>query len=507
METQRYLKVQPTNNGSHSDACDLGLPLASPSSSIAESDFQNFHPLPGTREVALPGPRSKHYLERQQERESNARSYPRRIRMAISEAKGIYVKDADGNLYFDCLSGAGTLALGHNHPVVLDAIRAVLDTNLPLHTLDLTTPVKDAFVEELFASLPSAFAQKARIQFCGPSGADAVEAAIKLVKTATGRRSLLSFHGGYHGMTHGALSLTGNLNPKQEVMGLMPDVHFLPYPYQYRCPFGIGGEAGQLTSSRYIESILDDPESGIVTPAGMILEIVQGEGGVIPAADDWVRQIRNLTRDRQIPLIVDEIQTGFGRTGKMYAFEHSGIMPDVLLLSKAIGGSLPLSVMLYNRDLDKWLPGAHAGTFRGNQLAMAAGIATLRYILENRLADHAAAMGDFLMSHLRQIQADTRCIGDVRGRGLMVGVEIVNLESQPDRCGSYPAHPLLASRIQAECLRRGLMVEIGGRFGSVVRFLPPLTVTIEQIDSISEIFQKSVKAAERQVLAMLSEVG
>lgn len=307
-------------------------------------------------------------------------------------------------------------------------------------------------------------------------------------------------------MTHGAWSLTGNLNPKQEVAGLMPDVHFLPYPYQYRCPFGLGGEAGQLMSSRYIESILDDPESGIITPARMILEIVQGEGGVIPAADDWVSQIRNLTRDRQIPLIVDEIQTGFGRTGKLYAFEHSGITPDVLL-SKAIGGSLPLSVVIYDRDLNKWSPGAHAGTFRGNQLAMAAGIATLRYILENRLADCAAAMGDRLMSHLRQIQVESRCIGDVRGRGLMIGVEIVNLQLQPERCGAYPAHPLLASRIQAKCLRRGLMLEIGGRFGSVVRFLPPLTVTVEQIDTISEIFFKSVKAAEQQVLPILSEVN
>ncbi len=500
--------MQPTNNGSHPDSQDLVLPLAAAAApSITELDFQNCHHLPGDREVCLPGPASKHYLERQQERESNARSYPRRIRMAISEAKGIYVKDADGNLYFDCLAGAGTLALGHNHPVVLDALRAVLDANLPLHTLDLTTPVKDAFVEELFASLPPEFARKARIQFCAPSGADAVEAALKLVKTATGRRSVLSFHGGYHGMTHGALSLTGNLIPKQEVTGLMPDVHFLPYPYHYRCPFGLGGEAGHRTSSRYIESILDDPESGIVKPAGMILEIVQGEGGVIPAPDEWVQQIRRITCDRNIPLIVDEIQTGFGRTGKLYAFEHSGITPDVVLLSKAIGGSLPLSVVLYDQGLDKWAPGAHAGTFRGNQLAMAAGIATIRYILENRLAERAAVMGDRLMSHLRQIQAESCCMGEVRGRGLMIGVEIVNPEVQAAQCGSYPAHSMLASCIQAECLRRGLIIEIGGRFGSVVRFLPPLIVTGEQIDSISEIFHESVKAAQKQVLRMFSEVG
>jgi len=356
--------MQLNHNGVHSEGHSFVLPQICPSQSSVESDF------PSNRVRSVPGAASSHYLERQQARESNARSYPRRIRIAISEAQGIYLKDADGNVYIDCLAGAGTLALGHNHPVAIEAMRRVLDTGLPLHTLDLTTPVKDQFVEEIFASLPAEFAQNAKIQFCGPSGADAVEAAIKLVKTATGHRSVLSFHGGYHGMTHGALSLTGNLNPKQAVTGLMPDVHFLPYPYHYRCPFGLGGEAGQITSSRYIESILDDPESGIVTPAAMILEVVQGEGGVIPAPDDWLREMRRITRDRHIPLIVDEIQTGLGRTGKLYAFEHSGIVPDVLLLSKAIGGSLPLSVVLYNKALDKWSPGAHAGTFRGNQMAM-----------------------------------------------------------------------------------------------------------------------------------------
>ncbi|MEP0920023.1 aspartate aminotransferase family protein [Leptolyngbya sp. DQ-M1] len=492
--------MQPIRDVSLSNAQDLMVSLSSSAPSILESGFQDGHAAPGAQNITLPGPLSKRYLDRQQQRESNARSYPRRIHLAIREAKGIYIKDVDGNLYFDCLAGAGSLALGHNHPAVLAAMREALDTNLPLHTLDLTTPIKDTFVEELFASLPGEFARKAKIQFCGPSGADAVEAALKLVKTATGRRSVLSFQGGYHGMTHGALSLTGNLKAKQAVSGLMPDVHFLPYPYAYRCPFGLGGEAGHHMSSHYIESLLDDPESGIVSPAAMILEIVQGEGGVIPAPDEWLRQIRSLTRDRNIPLIVDEIQSGLGRTGKLYAFEHSGIMPDVLLLSKAIGGSLPLSVVLYDEALDQWAPGAHAGTFRGNQLAMAAGTATLRYIVENRLSDHATKMGDRLMAHLRQIQSDFPCLGEVRGRGLMVGVEIVNPAIAANRCGSYPAYSQLASCIQAECLRRGLIIEIGGRHSSVIRFLPPLIVTAEQIDSISEIFERGVKAAVEQFL-------
>lgn len=455
---------------------------------------------------SIPGQKSQFYLERQAQRESNARSYPRRIPIAIQEAKGIFIRDVDGNTYFDCLAGAGTLSLGHNHPVVIAAIKDTLDSGLPLHTLDLTTPVKDQFVEELFAALPPMFAHNARIQFCGPSGADATEAAIKLVKTATGRRSMLSFHGGYHGMTHGALSLTGNLNAKAAVPNLMPDVHFMPYPYDYRCPFGLGGEMGHRASSHYVESVLSDPESGIVHPAGMILEMVQGEGGVIPAPDEWVQEIRRITYERQIPLIVDEIQTGFGRTGKLFAFEHSGIVPDVLLLSKAIGGSLPLSVIVYHQALDHWSSGAHAGTFRGNQMAMAAGLAALRYTLEHRLMDHAAMMGNRLMSHLRQIQAESRVMGDVRGQGLMVGVEIINPDAPANHRGIHPQYSTMAHQIQAECLRRGLILELGGRYGSVVRFLPPLIVTADQVDSICSIFQQAVKAAEQMATVGQVEV-
>ncbi len=306
------------------------------------------------------------YLESQAARESNARSYPRRIPIAIAEAEGIYVKDMDGKNYIDCLAGAGTLALGHNHPVVLEAIRELLDQKRPLHTLDLTTPVKEQFVEELFASLPRKFARQAKIQFCGPTGGDAVEAAIKLVKTATGRRSIFSFQGGYHGSTHATMSLSGTLGQKERVQGLIPDVHFMPYPYVYRCPFGVGGEQTQALSSCYIENLLDDPESGIATPCAFILEVVQGEGGSIPAPVEWIREIRRITRERNIPMIIDEVQTGLGRTGKLFAFEHAGIIPDVLVLSKAIGGSLPLSVVIYNEALDIWNPGAHIGTFRGN---------------------------------------------------------------------------------------------------------------------------------------------
>jgi len=222
-------------------------------------------------------------LAQQATRESNARTYPRHLPLAIREAHGVTVRDMDGNEYYDCLAGAGSLALGHNHPVVVEAVEEVLASDRPLHTLDISTPVKESFVDGLFESLPEEFAESARVQFCGPAGTDAVEAALKLVKTATGNRSVLGFQGGYHGMTNGALSLTGDTAAKEPVPGLMPDVHHLPYPYDYRCPFGQGGESGHRTASRYVERVLDDSESGIVSPAGMVLELVQGEGGVMPA--------------------------------------------------------------------------------------------------------------------------------------------------------------------------------------------------------------------------------
>ncbi|MBH5320100.1 aspartate aminotransferase family protein [Paenibacillus sp. GSMTC-2017] len=446
------------------------------------------------------------YLNSQSSWESNARSYPRKIPIAITWAKGIMVRDADGKSYYDCLSGAGTLALGHNHPVVIEAMQETLRSGLPLHTLDLTTPMKQQFVEELFQCLPSKFANRAKIQFCGPTGADGVEAAIKLVKTATGRRNMMSFHGGYHGMTNGALSLTGNLSPKQHVANLMPDVQFMPYPYNYRCPFGVGGDEGHRIGSRYMEHVLNDPESGIVRPAGMIIEVVQGEGGVIPAPVEWLREIRRMTCEREIPLIIDEVQTGLGRTGKMFAFEHADITPDVLVLSKAIGGSLPLAVIIYDESLDQWQPGAHAGTFRGNQLGMAAGIATIQFIKQNQIDKHAEKVGDLFQYQLVNVKSDTSCIGEVRGKGLMIGVEIVNKEGTPDHLGSYPAYPELAKMIQQQCVSRGLIVELGGRYGSVVRFLPPLIITDEQVHDIIAIFHDAVTASERAIISKLVEV-
>jgi diaminobutyrate-2-oxoglutarate transaminase len=434
-------------------------------------------------------------LESQAARESNARSYPRRLPLAIGRAEGIHVTDMDGKVYYDCLAGAGTLALGHNHPVVVDAIKATLDQKLPLHTLDITTPLKEAFVDELFASLPPEFAQEARVHFCAPTGADAVEAAVKLAKIVTGRSGMLSFHGGYHGSTHATMSLSGSLHQKGDIPGLMPEVQFLPYPYAYRCPFGANGEQCQQLSARYIRSMLADPESGVRLPAAMIVEVVQGEGGAIAAPVEWLREIRQITEEYGILLIIDEVQTGFGRTGKLFAFEHAGIVPDILVLSKAIGGSLPLSVLLYRKQFDLWKPGAHIGTFRGNQLAMAAGLASLQYIRREKLPEQAAQRGRQLLERLTALQRDVPAIGDVRGLGLMIGVEIVDDQGKTDTLGQPLANPALASAIQRACFQKGLILELGGRHSSVVRFLPPLIVTAADIDSIADIFDAAVREA------------
>jgi diaminobutyrate-2-oxoglutarate transaminase len=432
-------------------------------------------------------------LERQRLRESNARSYPRRLPLALKRAQGIYVEDVEGRVFIDCLAGAGTLALGHNHPAVIEALEETIRSGLPLHTLDLTTPIKDKFVQDLFSMLPREFADNARIQFCGPTGSDGVEAALKLVKIATGRNTVLAFHGAYHGMTQGALSMMGNIGPKTGLGGHLSNVQFLPFPYSYRCPFGLSGEDSITAGLHYIENILSDPESGIPKPAAIILETVQGEGGVIPAPISWLKGIRQITQKYDVPLIIDEVQTGFGRTGRLFSFEHADIEPDVVVLSKAIGGGLPLSVVVYHKRLDVWKSGSHAGTFRGNQLAMAAGSATFKVIREEKLHQAAASLGENLVSQLEFLGQEFQCVGEVRGRGLMIGMEIVKMNERDSLNPPLP-NPELALRLQRECLRRGLIIELGGRYGSVLRFLPPLIINNSQIDEIVSILAASLAA-------------
>jgi len=275
------------------------------------------------------GGKNSDYMSRLEHRESNARTYSRKFPFSLKRAKGCRIEDVEGNQYLDFLCGAGSLALGHNDPEVNAAMIEMLTSDAPLHTLDLMTPVKDRFIQTLMNLLPGELRDHSRIQFCSPSGTDAVDAALKLCKTATGRSSIVAFSGAYHGMGHGALSLTGNLNAKNKVNGLMPEVHFFPFPYSYRCPFGLGGEAGTDAACAFFERVLKDPESGITKPAAVIIEPIQGEGGVVPAPVKFLQTVRRVTRELDIPMIVDEIQCGCGRSGRFFAFEYADIVPLV----------------------------------------------------------------------------------------------------------------------------------------------------------------------------------
>lgn len=433
-------------------------------------------------------------LERQRLRESSARSYPRRLPIALVAAHGSTVRDRQGREYLDCLAGAGALALGHHHPVVDQALRDVLDEGVPLSTLDLPTPVRDRFVEQLFAVLPDRL-RDGRILFCGPTGADAVEAAVKLARTATGRSGLIAFGGAYHGMTQGTLALTGRKAVKEPLGALLPDVHHLPFPTAFRSPFGL--EDGAAMAGRLVEWALTDDLSGIATPAAVIAEPVQGEGGVQPMPAPFAATVRQATRATSTVLIADEVQTGLGRTGDLWASDAIGLDPDVLVLSKAIGGGLPLAVIVHRGELDGWQPGAHAGTFRGQTLALAAGAATIREVVRAGLAQRAGEAGRRLTEGLLAVAAGDPRVGHVRGRGLMVGAELVD-PSVVDADGVPVPDGWLAAKVQSEMLRRGVIVEVGGSHDAVIRFLPPLIVTDEELDRVIDAFGAALRAVHAE---------
>ena len=444
---------------------------------------------------------NQHYIARQDSTESNARTYPRKFPVAIAKARGSWVEDVEGVKYLDFLCGAGTLALGHNDAEINAAMVEMLTSNAPLHTLDMMTPVKHRFVEKVMSLLPEEMQGRSKIQFCGPAGSDAFDAALKLCKTATGRASVVAFQGGYHGMGHGALSCTGNLRPKENVGNLMPGVHFFPYPNPYRCPFGLGGDAGVDAACAFFERSLKDPESGITRPAAVVMEAIQGEGGVVPAPAKFLQTARRVTRELGIPLVLDEIQCGIGRSGRFFAFEDAGITPDVILLSKAIGGSQPLAVVIYDESLDKWTAGAHAGTFRGNQLAMRAGAALLERVARSDFLAEVAAKGNYLKERFLALKEKVSIIGDVRGRGLMLGVEFVDTAQAPDALGAYPASGEIAGAVQKKCFQRRLIMERGGRGGSVMRCLCALNITEEDLKTGADIFEEAVMEADREAAA------
>lgn len=426
--------------------------------------------------------------------ESSARTYSRTFHRTLVRGQLAELWDIEGRQYIDCLACAGALPLGHNHPFVHEKVINFLQSGHPQQALDIPTVAKTRFVKQLLSTLPAKFSENAKLQFCGPTGSDAVEAALKLFKTATGRRTILAFHGAYHGMTLGSLSLMGNLAPKQAFGGFSSETYFLPFPQSSRCPFGLENGQGEDVSLNYLENILNDPESGITKPAAVILEAVQGEAGCIIAPNNWLRRLREITANHDIPLIIDEIQTGFGRTGKMFAFESAGIIPDAVLMSKALGGGFPLAVLAYHKRFDQWQPGAHAGTFRGNQIAMVAGAATMQYIIENGILSEVENKGKFFRESLEELKNKYGFIGEIRGRGLMLGIEILKIGKRPTTSYS-DLDGVLAREIKQQCYENGLLIETGGRHGAVLRLLPPLIITEAQIGSAIHRLSKSLDKA------------
>jgi diaminobutyrate-2-oxoglutarate transaminase len=452
-----------------------------------EQNFEELHFTPAPAlDGEVPGPRSREMLSEQDDLESSARSYPRAVPVAIEEGKGATMKDVDGNTFIDFFGGAGVLNVGHSHPAVLEAASA--QEKKLVHALDFPTRPKLRLMRKLRSLLPGRLGESGRFHFGGPTGSDAIESALKLTRAHTGRDAVIAFQGSYHGMTKEALSLTSDTSFGGPAT---TPVHFMPYPYCYRCPLGLKPDSCEMACAKLLETSLSDPHTGIPTPAAVLIEPIQGEGGTIVPPEGYLTEVRRITRDHDVPLICDEIQSGFARTGKMFAVEHDGVTPDVMALSKALGGiGYPLSCIAYDSTLDTWTKGAHIGTFRGHQVAMAAGLAAIEFMQEVDLAGHAAALGELTLELLRDAQDTLPSVGDVRGRGLMIGIELVK-----DRNTKAP-WPEMAAQIRTECFRKGVIIEVGGHFGNVARFLPPLVITRELLLTGVEIFVDAVRASE-----------
>lgn len=409
--------------------------------------------------------------------------------MAVKSAKGATVEDVDGNLYIDFFGGAGVMNVGHSNPAVVQAVTKQIGELT--HALDFPTPNRKLLIEKLSALLPKALS---RVSFGGPTGSDAVESAIKLAKFNTKRQPIIAFEGSYHGMTAGALSVTSGRHFREPFLPLAPEVHFVPYAYCYRCPFNQTPDKCNLECAQYLDHVLEDPHSGVAKPSAIIVEPIQGEGGTIVPPPRYIPKVREICDKHEIVMIADEVQSGFCRTGKMFAFEHTNTVPDIVTMSKALGGiGLPISGIAYKESLNTWPAAQHIGTFRGNVAAYAGGAAALEFMVSTNLADHSSTLGESMLSSLKELQRDSWIVGDVRGKGLMFGIEFVK-----DKATKGP-YPDAARKLRTACHRRGLLIEVGGHYNNVARFLPPLVLTRELAEKGLAIFVDAVKEVERSV--------
>lgn len=409
-------------------------------------------------------------------RESEVRGYIRAFPTVFDRAVGSTLVDADGREYLDFFAGAGVLNYGHNNPAFTRALIEYLERDGIIHGLDMATSAKKAFIEAFERLVLEPRGLDHKLQFTGPTGANAVEAALKVARQATRRTTVVAFTNAFHGLSLGSLAATGNSHYREAAGVALGDIARLPYD---------GYLGADVDTLDLFEKMLDDPGSGLDLPAAVIVEAVQGEGGINVASAPWLRRLRAITEARGILLILDEIQAGIGRTGTFFAFEHAGIVPDIVTVSKSISGSgLPMSLVLLRPEVDVWKPGAHTGTFRGNNLAfVSARVALETYWADSALTDGVAAKGELLRAELERIAAEHPEQGFVvRGRGLMQGI-------------ACDADRTLAGRISKAAFRRGLVIETSGAFDEVLKFLPALTITEDELARGLAIVRESLAEA------------
>src|SRR5712691_12771511 len=432
----------------------------------------------------LPGPKAKALIDRDNIVVSP--SYTRGYPLVIERGSGAMVEDVDGNVFLDCAAGIAVNSTGHSHPDVVRAITDQAQKFLHMSGTDFYYEPQVRLAEELAAMTPIHGGVRS---FFGNSGTEAIEACLKLSRYATGRQNLIAFLGGFHGRSMGALSLTASKAIQRRGFGpMMAGVYHAPYPDRYRPPLGATAESCAAACIDYIEHQL---LTHLVSPdevAAIVVEPIQGEGGYIVAPDEFLQRLRELTMKHGILLVVDEVQSGMGRSGKMFAIEFTGVEPDMMSIAKGIASGLPLGVAVARAGLMAWPPGAHASTFGGNPVSCAAALATIK-LLKDSLVANAAEVGAFLLDGVLALKDKHPMIGDVRGKGLMIGIELVK-----DRVTKARAVAERDAVVQA-CFYKGLLILGAGQ--NAVRFSPPLVLTREQADTAIRIFDEALTEVER----------
>lgn len=413
--------------------------------------------------------------------ESNVRSYCRNFPETFHKAKGAVLYSEAGKEYIDFLAGAGALNYGHNPDFIKSRILSYIESDGITQGLDFHTKAKKEFLEKFSEVILKPRKLNYKIQFCGPTGANAVEAALKLARKLKKRTGIFSFMGGFHGMTVGSLSVTGHSDYRSGAGIPLNHVTFLPYP---------DGSEPTFNTLKHIEMLLGDTHSGIEKPAALILETVQAEGGVRVAPDHWLGELEKLCIKHDILLICDDIQVGCWRTGTFLSFEKAAIVPDMVILSKSISGyGLPMSILLMKPELDIWQPGEHSGTFRGNQLAFIGGTAALDYALGSNLKEEIQVKENFLQNFLLQKIVPLHSNIQIRGKGMIWGIDF-----------SRVGDSLCAEKVSSLSFKAGLIVERVGRNDSVIKLLPPLTIEMDVLKKGCSLLEKSVAEALKKTL-------